>query len=159
VKVTFEREGQHDPLLKKSLNHRQFFLAYNRKQAYIGDLPSFMLSCVKLILEGAMGEFAEQVKDRKIYGLHTRKFMRKDWEAIARRENTDPEDKRLAWAGIFFDDLLTYLRSEGGFSKLPFRPSALARLVIRLNTWNDCRITAQIQGKWPTPKPGETPLF
>jgi hypothetical protein len=61
-----------------------------------------MLPCFRPILEVAMGEFAEQVKDGKIYGPHTRKFMRGDWETIARREDADPEDKRLAWAGIYF---------------------------------------------------------
>ena len=83
-----------------------------------------------------MGEFAELVKDEKIYGPHTRRFVRGDWETIAQREDTDPEDKRLAWAGIFFDDLLTFLRSEVRFPNLPFQPSALMRLVIGLATWN-----------------------
>jgi len=106
-----------------------------------------------------MGEFAERVKDGKIYGPHTRRFMRGDWEAIARREDTDFEDKRLAWAGIFFDDLLTFLRSEMRFPNLPFQPNALMRLVVGLVTWNYCRNLAQAQEKLPTPKPGEIPVF
>ena len=106
-----------------------------------------------------MGEFAEQVKDGKIYGPHMRKFMRGEWEAIVRREDLDPEDKRLAWAGIFFDDLLTFLRSEMRFSTLPFQPSALVRLVVGLATWNYCRILAQGLEKLPIPKPGEIPVL
>jgi hypothetical protein len=106
-----------------------------------------------------MGEFAERVKDGKIDGPHTRRFMRGDWEAIAQREDADPEDKRLAWAGIFFDDLLTFLRSEMRFPNLPFQPSALMRLVVGLVTWNYCRNLVQAQEKFPTPKPGETPVF
>jgi hypothetical protein len=106
-----------------------------------------------------MGEFAELVKDEKIYGPHTRKFMRGDWEAIARREDTDPEDKRLARAGIFFDDLLTFLRSEKRLSNLPFQPSALARLAVGWATWNYCRISAQGLAQFPTPRPGETAIL
>jgi len=55
-----------------------------------------------------MGEFARQVKNGTIHGPHTRKFNREDWEAMARREDTDFDDKRLARAGVFFDDLLKF---------------------------------------------------
>lgn len=106
-----------------------------------------------------MGEFARQVKNGKIHGPHTRKFKREDWEAIARREDTDSDDKRLAGAGIFFDDLLIFLRSEMILSNLPFQPSAMARIAVGLATWNYCRISAQAQGKLPTPKPGGTPVL
>jgi hypothetical protein len=106
-----------------------------------------------------MGEFAKQVKNGKIYGPHTRKFMRGDWEATARSEDADVEDKRLAWAGIFFDDLRTHLRSEMNPSHLPLQPSAIARLAVGLATLNCCRITTQVLEKIPTPKPGATPTL
>jgi hypothetical protein len=99
------------------------------------------------------------VKNGTIHGPHTRKFKREDWEAIARREDTDSDDKRLAWAGIFFDDLLTFLRSEMRLTNLPLQPSAMVRLAVGLATWNYWRILAQAQGKLPTPKPGETPVL
>ena len=106
-----------------------------------------------------MGEFARQVKNGTIPGPHTRKFKREDWEAIARKEDIDFDDKRLAWAGLFFDDLLTFLRSEMRLSNLPLQPSAIMRLAVGLATWNYCCISAQAQGKSPTPKPGETPVL
>ena len=106
-----------------------------------------------------MGEFARQVKNGTIPGPHTRKFKREDWEAIARKEDIDFDDKRLAWAGLFFDDLLTFLRSEMRLSNLPLQPSAIMRLAVGLATWNYCRITAQVQEKLPTPKPGDTPIL
>ena len=106
-----------------------------------------------------MGEFARQVKNGTIHGPHTRKFKREDWEAMARREDTDFDDKRLAHAGIFFDDLLTFLRSEMRLSHLPFQPNAIMRLAIGLATWRYYRISAEAQGKLPTPKSGETPVL
>jgi hypothetical protein len=106
-----------------------------------------------------MGEFARQVKNGKIYGPHTRRFMRGDWEATARSEDADFEDKRLAWAGIFFDDLLTHLRSEMKPSQLPMQPSAIARLAVGLATLHYCRITTEVLEKIPTPKPGEIPTL
>ena len=106
-----------------------------------------------------MGEFARQVKNGTIHGPHTRKFKREDWEAMARREDTDFDDKRFARAGIFFDDLLTCLRSEMRLSHLPLQPSAIMRLAVGLATWNYCHISADAQGKLPTPKPGETPVL
>ena len=106
-----------------------------------------------------MGEFARQVKNGTIHGPHTRKFKREDWEAHAWTEDTDFDDKRLAHAGIFFDDLLTFLRSEMRLSHLPLQPSAVMRLAVGLATWNYCRIAAQVQEKLPTPKPGETPIL
>jgi len=109
--------------------------------------------------EATMGEFARQVKNGTIHGPHTRKFKREDWEAMARREDTDFDDKRLARAGIFFDDLLTFLRSEMRLSHLPLQHSAIMRLAVGLATWNYCRISAQTQEKLPTPKPGETPVL
>ena len=93
-----------------------------------------------------MGEFAKQVKNGTIHGPHTRKFKREDWEAIAGREDTDFDDKRLAWAGIFFDDLLTFFRSEMRLSQVPLQPSAIMRLAVGLATWNYCRIAAQAKG-------------
>jgi len=44
-------------------------------------------------------------------------------------------------------------------SHVPLQPSAIIRLVIGLATWNYCRIAAQVEGKLPTPKPGETPVL
>jgi hypothetical protein len=107
--------------------------------------------------EVTMGEFARLVKDEKLPGPHILKFNREDWEAIAQREDSDLEDRRLAWAGIFFYDLLAFLRSEMTLSTLPFRPSASARLFIGLATWNYCRITVQADRE--VPRPGETPVL
>ena len=91
-----------------------------------------------------MGEFARQVKNGTIHGPHRPKFKREHWDAMARREDTDFDDKRLARAGIFFDDLLTFLRSEMRLSHLPLQPSAIMRLAVGLATWNYCRISAEV---------------
>ena len=106
-----------------------------------------------------MGEFARQVKNGTIHGPHMRKFKREDWEAMARREDTDFDDKRLARAGIFFDDRLTCLRSEMRLSHLPLQPNAIIRLAVGLATWRYCRLSAEAQGKLPAPKPGGTPVL
>src|SRR5262245_11664602 len=109
--------------------------------------------------EATMGEFATRVTNGTIDGPHRPRFNREAWEALARREDTDVDDKRLARAGIVFDDLLTCLRSEMRLSHLPLQPSAIMRLAVGLATWNYCRIAAQVQEKFPTPKPGETPIL
>ena len=100
-----------------------------------------------------MGDFTRQVKNRKIHGPHERKFKRADWEVVARRDDTDLDDKRLAWSGIFFDDLLTFLRSERTLFNSLLKPGAIARIVVGLATRNYCRIAEK--GKIPEPKPVE----
>jgi hypothetical protein len=113
----------------------------------------------KIKPEATMGEFARQVKNGTIHGPHMPKFNREDWEALARREDTDDDDKRLARAGLFFDDLLTFLRSEMRLSHLPLQPNAIMRLAVGLATWRYCRLSAEAQGKLPAPKPEETPVL
>jgi hypothetical protein len=66
------------------------------------QLPSFFYATLfRLMQEVTMGEFAKLVKNGKIPGPHRRQFKLEDWEAFAQREDSDPEDRRLAWAGIF----------------------------------------------------------
>jgi hypothetical protein len=106
-----------------------------------------------------MGEFARQVKNEKIPGPYRRTFKREDWEAIARREDTDLDDKRIASAGLFFSDLLTFLRSDMPLFNSSLNPSAIARSFVGLATWRYCLISAQGQRKFPIPKHGEHPVL
>jgi hypothetical protein len=71
------------------------------------------------------------------------------------RSDTDTEDKRLATAGLFFDNLLTFIRSEKNLSNLTLKPSAIARILVGLSTLIHWR--SYEQEKIPTPKPGERP--
>ena len=106
-----------------------------------------------------MGEFTRQVKGGKIPGPHRRTFKWEDWEATARRKDIDPDDKRLANAGLFFGKLLPSLRPDTILSNSSLKPSAIVRSFVGLATWNYCLISTQGQRKFPTPKPGETPVL
>jgi hypothetical protein len=102
-----------------------------------------------------MGDFAKQVRYNKIPGPNRPSFKRADWEAVSYRSDTDTEDKRIAMAGLYFDNLLTFIRSEKNLSNLTLTPSATVRILVGLSTIIHWRTLEQ--AKIPAPKPGERP--
>jgi hypothetical protein len=87
-----------------------------------------------------MGDFAKQVRYNEIPGPNRPSFKRADWEAVGHRSDTDTEDKRLATAGLFFDNLLTFIRSETNLSNLTLTPSAIVRILVGLSNLIDSRM-------------------
>jgi hypothetical protein len=87
-----------------------------------------------------MGQFAKDVRRGKISGPNQRGFSRTYWQAQHDEDSLDEEDKRLLFAGLFFDDLLSFLRKEKGISEIALTPDAITRLVIAIATLNLFRI-------------------
>lgn len=83
-----------------------------------------------------MGKFTQKVRHNQIPGPNKIKFNREEWKSLLSSLDADEEDKRLAVAGLFFDDLLIHLRSEKKLAELPIKPSAIKRILIAIATWN-----------------------
>lgn len=90
-----------------------------------------------------MGQFAKSVRRNKIAGPNQRGFIRTDWESLLGDTSLDEDDKRILHAGLFFDQLLCFLRAEKKLSELPITPQAIIRFVIAIATLNLFRITEE----------------
>lgn len=90
-----------------------------------------------------MGKFANSVRRSQRSGPNQRGFKRTEWESLLKDISLDLDDKRLLYAGLFFDELLRFLRKEMQLSDLALRPNAIARFVIAIATSNLFRISEQ----------------
>lgn len=97
-----------------------------------------------------MSEFTDKVRRNQIPGPNQRGFRRDDWISILRRPDLDNEDKRLASAGLFFDNLLNTLRSKKKRADLHVKPSAVVRILVALTTLNLFLISKSIRLAPPT---------
>lgn len=104
-----------------------------------------------------MGAFAKNVRYGKTPGPTQKKFCRAEWESQRGCPTLDADDKRLLFAGLLFDDLLSYLRQEIHLSKLDLKASAIARFAIAIATHNLHQISKQTQ--IPKPERGEIKSF
>jgi hypothetical protein len=92
-----------------------------------------------------MGKFAKKVRRNKIQGPNQRGFNRADWEAQLSSISLDQDDKRLLHAGLFFDDLLCFIRKDKGLSQIALSTEAIIRLIIAIATHNLFRIHEEIK--------------
>jgi len=81
-----------------------------------------------------MGEFAKEARHGKIAGPSQPGFRREAWEKRVNDPALDDDDKRILVAGLFLDDLLSFLRAQIRLSDIDMRPEALIRLTIGLAT-------------------------
>ena len=99
--------------------------------------PLTLLVRIKIQLRGvAMGEFVKKVRYGNIAGPSQRNFKREEW--IKRKDDSslDDDDRRVVWAGLFLDDILSFLRKQIHLSDIDLCPEALVRLTIGLATHN-----------------------
>lgn len=87
-----------------------------------------------------MGQFARDVRRNKISGPNQRAFDRVFWHSQLDDATADADDKRLLHAGLFFDDLLSFLRKEKRISDITLAPDAIVRFAIAIATSNLFRI-------------------
>ena len=90
-----------------------------------------------------MGQFEKNVRRNKIAGPNQRGFRRLEWESLLHDSSLDNDDQRLLRAGLFFDQLLSFLRTEKKVSELPITPQAIIRFVIAIATFNLYRISQE----------------
>jgi hypothetical protein len=83
-----------------------------------------------------MGQFYKSVRRNKIAAPNQRGFSRAIWQSQLDEATADDDDKRLFYAGLFFDDLLTFLRKEKRISDISLTPDAIIRLAIAITTSN-----------------------
>ncbi len=83
-----------------------------------------------------MGQFIKDVREYKVAGPNQRRFDRKIWQGIAAHPSTDAEDRALAEAGLYFDELLSAIRKRKALDDLPLPRDAAIRLVIAVATAN-----------------------
>lgn len=83
-----------------------------------------------------MEDFKRKVRYNKIPGPTQKGFNRGVWQSYSSDPRITEEDKRLIVAGIFFDDILSSLRSQKSLQEIFLRPSAIARLTIAMATSN-----------------------
>lgn len=100
-----------------------------------------------------MGEFAKSVRYGKTPGPTQKRFNRTEWDSQKSNSTLDAEDKRVLYAGLLFDDLLSYLRQEIRLSEIDLKQSAISRFAIAIATLNFYQINEQTQ--IAKPKPGE----
>lgn len=99
-----------------------------------------------------MGEFSRNVRYNKTPGPNQKGFNRIHWQSSMTDSNLDEEDRRLIMAGLFFDGLLTFIRSQKALSGIQLKPSAIARLVVALSTFNLLSIAHKTMPKAPSPE-------
>jgi hypothetical protein len=97
-----------------------------------------------------MGEFSRNVRFKKTPGPNQKGFNRIHWQSSITDSHLDEEDRRLIIAGLFFDDLLTFIRSQKALSSIQLKPSAIARLVVALSTFNLLSIAHKTMPKTPS---------
>ena len=100
-----------------------------------------------------MGVFANDVRYGKIPGPNQRGFNRARWHSQLDQPGIDADDIRLLNAGLFFDDLLSYLRDEKKISKIGLTPHAIIRLTVALTTFNLFQIHQAASIKFPEKAP------
>src|SRR3546814_9142541 len=83
-----------------------------------------------------MGEFARNARHGEIAGHSQRGFRREAWEQRMNDPALDDDDRRVLVAGLFLDELLSFLRGQIQLSGIDMRPEALVRLTIGLATHN-----------------------
>lgn len=83
-----------------------------------------------------MVDFKRKVRYSKIPGPNQKGFNRGLWQSYSIDPSITEEDKKLVEAGLFFDDILSFLRSQKSLQKIFLRPSAIARLTIAVATAN-----------------------
>ena len=89
-----------------------------------------------------MGDIAKKIRHGKILGPNQRGFKRSEWDSLKNSTSIDADDKRLLYAGLLFDDLLSFIRKEIHLSETDLSPSAIIRLVVGLATHNLFQIYA-----------------
>src|SRR3546814_19345298 len=97
------------------------------------DAPAGCFSRAKIHLPGAMmGEFARNARHGEIAGPSQRGFRREAWEQRMNDPALDDDDRRVLVAGLFLDELLSFLRGQIQLSGIDMRPQAVVRLPIGL---------------------------
>jgi hypothetical protein len=106
-----------------------------------------------------MGVFANDVRYGKILGPNQRGFNRARWHSQLNQPGMDADDIRLLNAGLFFDDLLSYLRDEKKISEIGLTPYAIIRLTVALATFNLFQLLEAANNKLPKRAPQKTVLM
>lgn len=98
-----------------------------------------------------MGEFAKHARHGKIAGPNLPGFKREAWEKRLNDPALDDDDRRILAAGLFLDDLLSFLRGQIRLADIGMRPQALIRLTIGLATHNLYQLYAATRIDQPLP--------
>ncbi|WP_147330403.1 MULTISPECIES: hypothetical protein [unclassified Duganella] len=98
-----------------------------------------------------MGEFANKVRRNKIAGPNQKNYDQALWKT-ALTTASDEEDKRVITAGLFFDSLLSFIRSEKNFAELISKPEVVIRAVVAISVLN---FKSVMQATEIERKPGE----
>ena len=91
-----------------------------------------------------MGEFAIKVRRNQVAGPTQKTFKRTDWENV-QASQLDDDDRRIVSAGLFFDELLTFLRREKKLQELPLNPAATARIVVAIGTHHLFKLSGELK--------------
>jgi hypothetical protein len=82
-----------------------------------------------------MGDFSNQVRRNKISGPNQRNYDRALWKT-ALESAFDEEDQRIISAGLFFDRLLSFIRSEKNFSAIKLNSASIIRVIVAISSIN-----------------------
>lgn len=92
-----------------------------------------------------MGDFARKVRFNQIAGPSQRKFETGVWVTMAKDDTGDDVDTSLALAGLFFHDLLSYLRAQIKLGACDLQSSTIVRATVALANANMIVLLAEIE--------------